>query len=84
MIDIEIVSNMKDHTKTCKTCKQELPIECFGKRRYRSNKDDAHWIYSRYGECKECSRRRKALWRSLHPDYMKQWYQKNKKHESTK
>jgi len=25
----------------------------FGKRRCRSSKPDAHWIYSRYGECKD-------------------------------
>ena len=64
--------------KRCITCKRELTIDMFGKRRYRSNKPDAHWIYTEYGECKDCASKRKALWRSLHPDYMKEWYIKNK------
>jgi len=65
-------------TKVCITCHKELQIEEFGIRRYRSNKPDAHWIYSRYGECKECNRKRKAKWISEHPDYMKDWYKKQK------
>ena len=65
-------------TKVCITCHKELPIDEFGTRRYRSNKHDAHWIYSRYGECKECTRKRKAKWRAEHPNYMKDWYRKNK------
>jgi hypothetical protein len=69
-------------SKTCITCHKELPIDEFGKRRYRSNKPDAHWIYSRYGECRECACKRKAQWRSLHPNYMKEWYLKHKLHEN--
>jgi hypothetical protein len=65
-------------TKICITCHEVLPIEEFSKRRYRSNKPDAHWIYSRYGECKECMTKRKTLWRSLHPTYMKEYYLKHK------
>ena len=65
-------------TKVCITCLKELPIEEFGKRRYRSNKPDAHWIYSRYGECLNCTSYRKALWRAKNPNYMKEWYNKQK------
>jgi len=66
------------NTKVCITCHKELPIDEFGVRRCRSSKPDAHWIYSRYGECKECTRKRKAKWRSEHPNYMKDWYRKQK------
>lgn len=68
-------------TKICITCHEELPIDKFGKRRYRSSKPDAHWIYGRYGECLDCASTRKALWRSLHPNYMKDWYIKHKHYE---
>ena len=71
-------------TKTCITCNKELHINEFGKRRYRSSKPDAHWIYSRYGECKECNRKRKSIWRSLHPNYMKEWYIKSKQTKASK
>ena len=64
-------------TKVCITCHKELPIDKFGKRRYRSNKPDAHWIYSRYGECLDCTSRRKAIWRAMNPNYMKEWYIKH-------
>lgn len=70
-------------TKICITCHKELPIDKFGKRRYRSSKPDAHWIFSRYGECLDCASKRKALWRSLHPDYMKDWYIKHKQDEQS-
>jgi hypothetical protein len=69
-------------TKTCITCHKELPIQKYGKRRQRSSKPDGHWIFSTYGECKNCANKRKALWRSQHPDYMKEWYQKQKKNEN--
>jgi hypothetical protein len=75
---IDTMSEKTIITKVCITCHKELPIESFGKRRYRSNKPDAHWIYSRYGECKDCTTKRKALWRTLHPNYMKEWYIKFK------
>jgi hypothetical protein len=68
-------------TKICITCHKELPIDMFGKRRCRSSKPDAHWIYSRYGECRDCTSKRKALWRSLHPSYMKEWYKKHNKNK---
>jgi hypothetical protein len=71
-------------TKICITCHKEFPIYEFGERRCRSSKPDAHWIYSRYGECKECTSKRKAHWRSLHPNYMKEWYIKYKQNEETK
>ena len=48
------------------------------KEEYRSNKPDAHWIYSRYGECLDCASKRKAIWRVNHPNYMKEWYIKHK------
>ena len=67
--------------KKCITCKKELPIDNFGKRRYRSCKPDGHLIYYRYGECKECANKRKALWRSQHPDYMKIWYKNQRQNE---
>jgi hypothetical protein len=70
-------------TKTCITCHKELPIDDFGRRRSRSSKPDAHWIYGRYGECRECASKRKALWRSLHPNYMKEWYKKHKQNKVT-
>jgi len=66
-------------TKLCISCNKELSIDLFGKRRYRSNKPDAHWIYSRYGECLKCSLKRKALWRAKNINYMKEWYSKHKK-----
>jgi len=69
-------------TKICISCHKERLIEEFGKRRYRSSKPDAHWIYSRYGECKECMTKRKTLWRSLHPTYMKEWYTNHKQNGS--
>ena len=64
--------------KMCITCSRELPIDDFGIRRSRSSKPDGHWIYSRFGECRECANKRKALWRSQNPDYMKNWYSKHK------
>ena len=67
-------SDMTIITKVCISCNKELPIEMFGKRRYRSNKPDAHWIYSRYGECINCTSKRKAIWRTKNPTYMKKWY----------
>ena len=70
MDDIVCKSEKTWETKVCITCHIELPIDAFGKRRSRSNKPDAHWIYSRYGECLECASKRKALWRKLHPTYM--------------
>ena len=66
-------------TKTCITCHVELPICDFGKRRYRSNKPDGHWIFTRYGECLKCASIRKAKWRKLHPCYMHNYYLKRKK-----
>jgi len=75
---INTMSDKTVVTKICITCNKELPVYAFSKRRYRSNKPDAHWIYSRYGECKDCNSKRKALWRSLHPNYMKEWYIKQK------
>jgi hypothetical protein len=71
------ISN-KNIIKRCIKCQRELPIFEFGKRRHRSSKPDAHWIYSRYGECKECAKNRKALWRIKNPSYMKLWYIKHK------
>lgn len=71
-------------TKVCITCHKELPLDKFGKRRYRSSKPDAHWIYSRYGECLDCASKRKALWLSLHPYYMKDWCIKRKQDEQSK
>lgn len=79
---LNTMSDMTIVTKKCITCHEELPIDEFGKRRCRSSKPDAHWIYSRYGECKECMSKRKAAWRSLHPNYMKEWYLKHKQHET--
>ena len=76
---------MSDKTivkKICITCHRELPIDEFGKRRYRSSKPDAHWIYSRYGECRNCANKRKSLWRSLHPNYMLEWNIKRKQNEN--
>jgi DNA-directed RNA polymerase subunit RPC12/RpoP len=72
------MSDMAIITKVCITCNKELPIYMFGERRYRSNKPDAHWIYTRYGECKDCSSKRKALWRKANQYYMKEWYKKHK------
>jgi hypothetical protein len=69
-------------TKKCIKCQEELPVDEFGKRRCRSCKPDAHWIYSRYGECKDCMSKRKARCRSLHPNYMKEWYIKHKQNET--
>jgi uncharacterized protein with PIN domain len=68
-------------TKVCITCHKELPIYKFGKRRYRSSKSDAHWIYSRYGECLNCTSTRKVLWRAKNHNYMKKWYLKHKQNE---
>lgn len=68
-------------TKICITCHKELPLTGFGKRRYRSSKPDAHWIYARYGECRTCANKRKARWRSLNPNYMKEWYTIHKQDE---
>jgi hypothetical protein len=68
--------------KTCITCNKELPVDEFGQRRYRSSKPDAHWIYSRYGECRNCANKRKSLWRSLHPNYMLEWNIKRKQNEN--
>jgi hypothetical protein len=78
-----IMSEKTAITKICITCNKELPIEKYGKRRYRSSKPDAHWIYRRYGECLECAAKRKTLWRSLHPDYMKDWYLNHKQDEQS-
>ena len=66
-------------TKVCITCHKELPIDMFGKRRCRSSKPEAHWIYSKYGECLDCASKRKALWRTKNPNYMKEWYIKHKR-----
>jgi hypothetical protein len=81
---INTMSDMTLVPKRCITCKRELAIEMFNKRRYRSNRPDAHWIYTYYSECKDCSSKRKSLWRSLHPDYMKEYYKKykNKKYQT--
>lgn len=76
------MSAMAAVTKTCITCHKELSIDKFGSRRYRSSKPDAHWIFSTYGECKNCANKRKALWRSLHPNYMKEWQIKRKQNEN--
>jgi hypothetical protein len=78
MNDINIMSDKTIVHKICITCHKELLIDEFGKRRFRSSKPDAHWIYSRCGECKDCASKRKAKWRSLHPNYMKEWYLKHK------
>lgn len=75
---IKTTSNKTIVTKTCITCHIELPIDAFGERRSRSNKPDAHWIYSRYGECLQCASKRKALWRKLHPTYMHDYHLKHK------
>jgi DNA-directed RNA polymerase subunit RPC12/RpoP len=69
-----IPSDMAVLSQRCITCHKELPIDEIGKRRYRSSKPDALWIYTRYGECRECASKRKARERSLHPNYMKEWY----------
>jgi hypothetical protein len=74
---LNTMSDMTLVNKKCITCKRELAIEMFGNRQYRSNKSDAHWIYTRYGECKDCASKRKANWRSIHPNYMKEYYKKN-------
>lgn len=76
-----IMSEKTATTKVCRTCNKELPINKFGKRRCRSSKPDAHWIYSRYGECLDCASKRRALWRSLNPNYMKDWALKHKQDE---
>lgn len=80
--NINITSGLALLSKTCIACQKELPIDDFGKRRYRSSKPDAHWIYCRYGDCRECACKRKAQWRALHPNYMKEWYLKHKRHEN--
>ena len=76
--DINTMSNETIVTKICYVCKKELPITEFAKRRYRSSKADAHYIYSSYGKCKKCTSTSKAIWRLLHPNYMKLWYIKHK------
>lgn len=75
---INTISDKDIATKICIKCQNELSIDKFGKRRCRSSKPDAHWIYSRYGECLECTSKRKALWRKANPNYMKEWYIKHK------
>jgi hypothetical protein len=76
--NINTMSNKTILNKTCITCQKELPITEFGKRRYRSNKPTAHWLYTHYGKCKECTSISKALWRKANPMYMKEWYMKHK------
>jgi hypothetical protein len=73
-----IISNNDIETRVCITCHKSLPIDSFGKRRSRSSKPDAHWIYSRYGECLDCTSKRHKLWRDNNPKYMTQWYEKQK------
>lgn len=68
-------------TRVCITCHKSLPIDSYGKRRSRSSKPDAHWLYSRYGECLSCVSKRKALWRANNPNYMKQRYANQKQIE---
>jgi hypothetical protein len=80
--NINISSGETIVSKTCITCHRELTIDDFGKRRYRSSKPDAHWIYIRYGECKECASKRRAQWRSLNPNYMKEWHLKHRQNEN--
>jgi hypothetical protein len=78
MDDIISMSETTLENKACITCHKELPIDLFGERRFRSSKPDAHWIYSKYGECLDCTSKRKALWRAKNPYYMKEWYIKHK------
>jgi hypothetical protein len=65
-------------TKVCISCHRVLPINMFGTRRYRSNKPDAHFIYTTYGECKECTAKRKLKWRIVHKDYWVEYYKMKK------
>jgi hypothetical protein len=69
-------------TKVCNTCGLELPLSEFAQRRYRSNKPDAHYIYSKYGRCRDCTSKNKAAWRALHPTYMHDMYLKYKQLKS--
>ena len=75
---INTMSDKVIMTKICIICNNKLPIDEFGKRRCRSSKPDAHWIYSRYNECLDCTSKRKALWRANNPNYMREWYIKHK------
>lgn len=65
-------------TKICITCHLELPITDFAVRRYRSNKPDAHFIHTTYGECKECTAKRKRKWRLAHKDYWVEYHKMKK------
>ena len=75
-IDKSVLTDIE--TKVCITCHKELPISEFGKRRSRSNKPDAHWLFYTYGECLECTSKRKAKWRANNPLYMKEYHLKQK------
>jgi hypothetical protein len=65
-------------TKICTSCKRELPLNEFAPRRWRSNKPDAHFTFSTYGNCRICISKRKQSWRQANPDYMKHYRMKLK------
>ena len=76
MIDDNITS------KKCKTCGIILPIESYAIRRWRSSADDAHWIYSYYGDCRKCISTKKCIWRNAHNTYMHDYHLNRKQNEN--
>lgn len=46
-------------TKKCKTCGLILPLNSYSIRKWRSSAEDAHWIFSYYGDCRSCVSRKK-------------------------
>lgn len=56
-------------TKLCNGCSRSLPLDAFSPRADRPGQ--------RRPRCRECHARAGAIWRSLHPDYQRQWKQAN-------
>ena len=57
-------------TKMCDGCLRTLPLDEFPTRKHRGP-------HSRVSRCRTCRNRASAIWRSLHPDYQREWVARN-------
>jgi hypothetical protein len=60
-------------TIRCSSCDLRLPIAQFSIRRWHPNNDKTMWVYKKHKRCKSCISKKHKIWRSLHPEYHREY-----------